>query len=403
MKEPVFYILISLVCLNTNAQVTKQWDLIVDAYKHNSSNYSTNTIPIETAILSNTDIVVVTQNNTFIKVNNQGEIIWKKDFKPKDRKQYNSLRILADNYDNIFLIKDEFIEKYDVNGNLIWINDFSKILNKDDLQIRAFTIDSNNNIYVSADIFYTKSIIAFKINAQGKLIWKKKIKQDIPSWHYLIRCKEILYHNDNVYILQHHYDSQISIINKLNSKGKKKEKYIFDYTIKQIKVFNDFIFTVGNTGSIQNDSIKIKKFNNNFVLTDSINFKLPRNISYSKEATKYLSFAITKEEYEKRYVTSYRVSDFILDSDDNFYIVGANNGQWVLKLDNKGALLDNQSIFNKKYHNYDKRVMDQGQVISSIRYCKGNIILTGLSSETDYSKKLFINNINLFLKVLKPE
>lgn len=393
MKRFLFHLLILSVVLNINAQVEQQWNLITDSYKHNSSNYAPNHPPIETTILSNHHIVTFTQNGTFMKIDSQGNSIWKKSLESSSRQ-----RILSDKDDNIFLIRGSIVEKYDSGGELIWSKDYSEKLRKNDLLLTAFTTDHEGNLYICANIFYTKSLLIFKTDTDGEVLWKKKIQQKIHSWHYLDECKEVLFHNDNIYALQYNYGRSGSKINKLTSNGKQLEKFNYNDKIKQVKAFNGFIYAVGNTGSSTNDQIKIKKFDKHFTLLDSIDFKLSRNVYYTEKAQLSLSFATTKEEFEKRNVTAYDVNDFIIDSKNKYQIVGSANGQWRIMLNENGKLLKDERIFDEKFYNHDNITTVKGQEISTIKFYKDTLLLSGISYENDDHEERFVNNINLFLK-----
>lgn len=393
MKRFLFHLLILSVVLNINAQVEQQRNLITDSYKHNSSNYAPNHPPIETTILSNHHIVTLTQNGTFMKIDSQGNSIWKKSLESSSRQ-----RILSDKDDNIFLIRGSKVEKYNSDGQLIFSKDYSDILRKKDLLLTAFTTDHEGNLYICANIFYTKSLLIFKTDTDGEVLWKKKIKQKIHSWHYLDECKEVLFHNDNIYALLYNYGRSGSKINKLTSNGKQLEKFNYNDKIKQVKAFNGFIYAVGNTGSSTNDQIKIRKFDKHFTLLDSINFELPRNVYYTEKAQLSLPFATTKEEFEKRNVTAYGVNDFIIDSKNKYQIVGSANGQWRIMLNENGKLLKDERIFDEKFYKYDNITTVKGQEISTIKFYKDTLLLSGISFENDNHEERSVNNINLFLK-----
>jgi len=405
MKKNLLFLFLTFIAFNSESQVTEDWEIAIDSYKHNSTNYSEDEPPIEFVVLSNSDIVVITQNETLAKLDSLGNLIWKKSFKPTGtlKYRYNTQRIEKDNHDNIYIIKDNLLEKYNSDGVSIWQKDFASLLNKKRLKLRAITTDKFNNLYFASDEFYKNKVYVFKINNDGKLQWKRKIKQKIKSWdNGTVPPKEIFCFSDNIYILQHSYDSKNSLINKFNSKGKKREEIIIGYKVANIKSSDSSLFTVGITNLYaKNDKIKILELDENLLKLDSIDYKLPRNIFYSKKAIRGSSQypPPTKEEYEKNNITSYRIEDFVIDSNNNFLIVGASsNKQWLIKLNQNGELLFNWDKENKAYFKYNNFATFHNQELSRIKIHNDKLLITGLIQEEDFGEERFIYNINLFIK-----
>ena len=112
-------ILILLLTFNVQGQISESWNLNIDTYTHDSSNYASKYPPIEIAEFSNGDNVVLSQNGTLIKLNSNGEIVWRNEIKTCAQQ-----RTLVNSNDEIIFSCGTQITKFDSNGEIIWNKDW---------------------------------------------------------------------------------------------------------------------------------------------------------------------------------------------------------------------------------------------------------------------------------------
>lgn len=174
MKK-ILNILILFLTFGVQGQISESWNLNIDSYTHNSSNYASKNPPIEIAEFSNKDRVILTQKGTLIKLNLQGEKIWQKEVLTCARQ-----RIIVDINDNIFLSCGSEITKFDLNGEVVWKKKYSSSFNKKYLTFDAL-ISDKDKIYLVGHFFYSKYICELLITTNGNVLWKTKFKQGVDS------------------------------------------------------------------------------------------------------------------------------------------------------------------------------------------------------------------------------
>ena len=186
------------------------------------------------------EILVSKGNKDFfiLKMDLNGKMVWVKQIKGVDYKGVNSI-VLGSNSD-IYLTgsfqgkvdfdpgpdtlylssiakSDIFIQKLDLDGNLIWIK---KISGMDEDSGNSITLDSRDNIIVtgnfwgkvdfdpSLDTFYLTpagddDIFILKLTAEGDFLWSKKIGGKSSDWGISIESDI----NDDLYLSGVFYDS----------------------------------------------------------------------------------------------------------------------------------------------------------------------------------------------------
>jgi hypothetical protein len=133
---------------------------------------------------------IYTIGNTLNKLDTNGQLIWKRQFKGD--------KIAFDNDNNIFLISkmntpnllvgattlinhggsDIILTKLDSNGIFLWAKNYGDSGND---EASEFCIDFQNNVYLQCKLFGLQGIQ--KISSTGALLWQKKIP-DATFWNY---------------------------------------------------------------------------------------------------------------------------------------------------------------------------------------------------------------------------
>lgn len=121
-------------------------------------------------------------NVVTLKYNPSGQLIWARRFDGLGNDDDFPVDIAVDNLNNVIVggittgintSLDYLILKYSNNGDSIWNRKYSGPGSNDDI-LSCITIDRNNNIYVSGDVFSSNSdILTIKYSSDGNIIWTK--------------------------------------------------------------------------------------------------------------------------------------------------------------------------------------------------------------------------------------
>ena len=390
----ISYLLLFFITLNTHSQINESWNLNIDSYTHSTTNYSTLNPPIEIAEFSNNDRAILTQNGRFLKINKNGLIEWQKKLATCSRQ-----RIIIDSNDNIILSCENKISCFDSFGVLKWEKDFKSIFNKEYQTIDALVSDSSNTIYLVGHFFHSKQIFQLAINEKGIVLWKNKFNQNVKDKNSFISPKEIILFDDKIYILAFDYSKSNTFIYSSNLNGKKSKEIQISYKIKKIKSDNEYLITIGHFNNL-NDKLIYTKFDKELNVITKSEYNLPRNLDYEK-SIRTTSSAIpnTKEDFEKDYITSYEINDFIILDSNNLLLVGnSSEEQWITNLNLNSGLTLNWHKNDDRYFNFKNKSSFHNYSIYSIIKNKNNYLISGICTEEDYQESKFIIYINLFTR-----
>jgi len=390
-------IIILLLTFSVQGQISESWNLNIDSYTHNSSNYATKSPPIEIAEFSNSDKIILSQNGTLVKINTIGKIIWRKGIKTCAQQI-----ILIDSNDNIIFSCGSKITKFDSNGEIIWNKDYSDSFNKKYLTFDAITSQSEN-LYVAGHFFHSKHICQLSIDENGNIRWKTKFKQDVDYEFSFLPPKQIVVFDDAIFVLAHHYTKSNSFIYSSNLKGKKRIEKHVHFKIKKIKLFKNSLFALGHLDNLK-DKLIFGEINKNLELLNISDFKLPRNIVYKKAIRSWATNPPTKEEFEKEHITGYDVNDFEFLDARNLLIVGkAYHKPWVLKLNLDEGINWSLDVKDDRYFNFNNEYTQHHYVLHSINKVENKYLVLGISEENDNQEDMFVNYINLFVREIIVE
>jgi len=390
-------ILIILLTFSVQGQISESWNLNIDSYTHNSSNYASKFPPIEIAKFSNGDNVVLSQNGTLVKSNANGEIVWRNEIKTCAQQ-----RILIDSNDDIIFSCGTEITKFDSNGEIIWNKDYSDTFNKKYLTFDAITSD-NENLYVAGHFFHSKHICQLSIDKNGNVLWKTKFKQDVDYEFSFLPPKQIVVFNNTIFVLSHHYTKSNSFIYSSNLKGKKRIEKRFHFKIKKLKLFNDSLFALGHLNNLK-DKLAFGEINKKLELSNISEFDLPRNFEYEKAIRSWATKPPTKEEFEKEYITAYDINDFEFLNSNSLLIVGNSYGKpWILNLDLDKGINWNWDTIDNRYFKFSNKYTMHYYVLHSIKKIGDDYLVSGISEEQDDQEDMFVNYINLFVRKIKVE
>ena len=393
----ILNILILLLTFSVQGQILESWNLNIDTYTHNSSNYASKYPPIEIAEFSNSDKIILSQNGALVKLNTNGEIVWRKEIKTCAQQ-----RILIDSNDNIIFSCGSEITKFALNGETIWSKDYSFTFNKKYLTFDAITSD-NEKIYVAGHFFHSKHICQLSIDKNGKVLWKTKFKQNVDYEFSFLPPKQIVIFNDAIFILAHHYSKSNSFLYSSNLKGKKRVEKQVDFKIKKLKSFKNSLFALGQLNNLK-DKLIIGKVDNNLELSNISEFGLPRNFDYEKAIRSWATKPPTKEEFEKEYITAYDVNDFEFLNSRNLLIVGNSYGKpWILKLDLDSGITWNWDISDNRYFKFSNRYTRHYYELYSINKVGNKYLVSGICEEQDDQEEMFVKYVNLFVREIEVE
>jgi hypothetical protein len=393
----ILNILILAMTFCVQGQISESWNLNTDTYNHNSSNYSSKYPPIEIVKLSNDNKVVLSQNGTLIKFNNNGEIIWQKKISNCFRQSLST-----DENDNIYLSCNSDITKLDSSGATIWKKDYSSIFTREYVTFDAITTH-DNKIYVAGHFTYSKYICQLAVDNDGTVLWKKSYRQNVNSEFNFLPPKQIIVHNESIYILAHEYYSfSKSILYCSDLNGKKRKKTWVNHKLKKLRSYNEFLFAVGQFDN-KNEKLILIKLNNDIEIIDKLEFSLPRKIEHNKSLRGYSSKP-TKKELEKKHFTTYKVNDFEFLNDNSLLVVGDSSKRpWIAKLDLKKGIIWNYDNNDKRYYKYNNEFTMHSYSLFSIDKVKDKYLISGISEEQDDHEEMFIRYINLFVREIELE
>ncbi len=390
-------ILILLLTFSVQGQISESWNLDIDTYTHNSSNYASKNPPIEIAQFSNNDKVILSQNGTLVKIDSKGETIWRKEISTCARQ-----RIIVDLKDNIIFSCGSEITKFDLNGKMVWNNDYASSFSKEYMTFDAITFDQDK-IYLAGHFFYSKYICQLAIDNDGTVLWKKSYRQNVNFEFDFLPPKQIIVHNESIYILAHeYYSSSKSVLYSSNLNGKKRKKTWINHKLKKLKSNKEFLFAVGQFDN-KNEKLIVIKFNNDIEIIDKLEFSLPRKIEHNKSLRGYSSKP-TKKDLEKKYFTTYKVNDFEFLNDKSLLVVGDSSKRpWIAKLDLKKGIIWNYDNNDKRYYKYNNEFTMHSYSLFSVDTVKDKYLISGISQEQDDHEEMFIRYINLFVREIELE
>lgn len=390
-------ILILLLTFNVQGQISESWNLDIDSYTHNSSNYASKFPPIETAEFSNGDFVVLSQNGSLARFKNSGSIIWKKEIKTCPQQ-----RILVDYNDDIIFSCGTEITKFDSYGKIIWNKDYSNTFSKKYLTFDAFTY-ANDKLYIAGHFFHSKHLCQLSIDKNGNVLWKTKFKQDVDYEFSFLPPKQIVVSNNSIFVLAHHYTKSNSFLYSTNLNGKKRIEKEINYKIKKIQLFENSVFTIGHLDNLK-DKIIFGKIDENLILSNISEFELPRNLEYNENSTGWASKPPTKEEFEKEYITAYDINDFVFFGEQNILVIGNSSGKpWILNLDLDNGITWNWDKFDNRYFKFKDKYTSRYNVLHSINKVGNNYLVSGIFEEQNDQEEMFVKYVNLFVREIKVE
>lgn len=393
----ILNIFILLLTFSVQGQISESWNLDIDTYTHNSSNYASKFPPIEIAEFSNNDRVVLSQNGTLIKLNSSGEIVWRNEIKTCAQQ-----RILIDSNDEIIFSCGTEITKFDSNGEIIWNKDYSGTFSKKYLTFDAITSDKGN-IYVAGHFFHSKHLCQLSIDKNGNLLWKTKFKQNVDYEFSFLPPKQIVVSNNTIFVLAHHYTKSNSFLYSSNLKGKKRIEKEINYKIKKIKLLDNSLFAIGHLDNLK-DKLIFGKIDESLKLSNISEFELPRNLEYNENSTGWASKPPTKEEFEKEYITAYDINDFIFLSNQNILVIGNSSGKpWILNLDLDNGINWNWDKLDNRYFKFKDKYTSRYNVLHSINKVGNNYLVSGIFEEQNDQEEMFVKYINLFVREIKVE
>lgn len=376
-------------------QIEENWNLDIDTYTHNSSNYSSNNPPIEIALLSNAEMIILTQNGTLAKVNSSGKLVWEKPVS-----KCSEQRIISDNNDHFYVSCENLIKKFDFHGNLIWKRDYSDIFNKDYLAVAALTIHEDT-LFVVGSFYYSRSFFLLSTDLNGKVLWKKKFKQKEKYNFEFIPPQEITIKDGYIYVLANTFAKSESYIYSTKIDGTKLKEKKFYFTIKKLKIHNNLIYVIGHLDNLK-DRLIIGEIDAHLNFNKISDFELPRNMIYEKAIRSFSSIPPPKDEFEKEYITSYEIGDVEFIDENNLLIVGTSYGKpWLINLNTIQGINWNLEITDNRYFQFNNVSTIQYYKLNTIKYINNKFLVTGISEEEDYREAGFLYFINLFLREIK--
>ena len=191
-------ILLLILTFSVQGQISESWNLDINNYTHNSSNYASKFPPIETAEFSNGDFVVLSQNGSLVRFKNSGIIVWKKEIKSCAQQ-----RVIIDLNDDIIFSCGTEITKFDSDGKIVWNKDYSNTFSKKYLTFDAITSE-NENLYIAGHFFHSKHLCQLSIDKNGNVIWKTKFKQDVDYEFSFLPPKQIVVFDDAISVSYTH-------------------------------------------------------------------------------------------------------------------------------------------------------------------------------------------------------
>jgi len=394
MKK-ILSILILFLIFGAQGQISESWNLNIDSYTHNSSNYASKNPPIEIAEFSNKDRVILTQKGTLTKLNTKGERIWKKEVLTCARQ-----RIIVDINDNIFLSCGSEITKFDLNGEVVWKKEYSSNFNKKYLTFDAL-ISDKDKIYLVGHFFHSKYIFQLLITTSGNVLWKTKFKQGVDYDFSFLPPKQIILNDGRIYILAYDYSKSNSFLYLSNLNGKKRKEIQIDYKIKKLKLKKGVLFAIGHLNNLK-DKLIFSKLDKELSMLEKSEFELPQNFDYEKAIRGWASSPPTKEIFEKKYITAYTINDFEFLDNQNILVVGDSYEKpWIAKVDLKKEIVWNWDNEDSRYFNFNNEYFQHYFSLYSINQIENRFIISGICEEEDYKESGFKKYINIFIREME--
>lgn len=390
-------ILIFLLTFSVQGQISESWNLDINTYTHNSSNYSQKIPPIEMAKFSNGENLVLSQNGTLAKINNNGEVVWRKELKVCAQQ-----RILIDTNNNIIFSCGSEITKFNSNGEIIWNKNYSDIFNKKYLTFDAISSDKDN-LYFVGHFFHSKNICQLSIDTNGKVLWKKKFKQDVDYGFSFLPPKQIVLFENRLYILAYDNSKSISFLYSSDLKGAKRKYKQLDFKIKNLKSKDNTLFVLGHFNNLS-DKLIFGKLDNNLNLIEKSEIELPRNYDYKKAMRSWATAPPTKEEFDKKYKTSYEVNNFEFENTQNILVVGDSYGKpWITKINLSKKMVWNWQNEDSRYYKFNNVYSQHNLSLFSIAKVGNQYLISGICEEEDYKESGFTKHINIFIREIEIE
>lgn len=382
---------------SVQSQISETWNLNINTYTHNSSNYSQKFPPIEMAKFSNGDNVVLSQNGTLAKIKTNGEIVWCKELKIGAQQ-----RILIDSNNNIIFSCGSEITKFNSNGEIIWNQDYSNKFDEKYLTLDAITSDKDN-LYVVGHFFHSKNICQLSIDTNGKILWKKKFKQDVYYEFSFLPPKQLVLFENRLYILAYDNSKSISYLYSSNLNGGKRKYKQLDFIIKKLKSKDNTLFALGHFNTLA-DKLIVGKLDNQLNLIEKSEIELPRNYDYKKAIRSWATVPPTKEEFDKKYITSYAVNDFVFENAHDILVVGNSYGKpWITKINLSNQMVWNWDNEDFRYYKFNNEYSQHNSSLFSIAKIGNHYLISGICDEEDYKESGFTKHINIFIREIKIE
>lgn len=349
------------------------------------------------AKFSNGDNVVLSQNGTLAKIKTNGEIVWRKELKTCAQQ-----RILIDSNNNIIFSCGSEITKFNSNGEIIWHKDYSNKFNKKYLTFDAITSDKDN-LYVVGHFFHSKNICQFLIDTNGKVFWKKMFKQEVDYEISFLPPKQIVLFENKLYILAYDNSKSISFLYSSNLNGEKRKYKQLDFIIKKLKSKDNSLFAIGHFNNLS-DKLIFGKLDNNLNLIEKSEIELPRNCNYKKAIRSWATIPPTKEEFDKKYITSYEVNDFEFENAQNILVVGDSYGKpWITKINLSEKMIWNWDNEDFRYYKFNNEYSQHNLNLFSIAKVENHYLISGICEEEDYKESGFTKHINIFIREIEIE
>ncbi|MCC1483340.1 hypothetical protein [Winogradskyella immobilis] len=395
MRKYIFYILITKIVFVSNAQVNEVWNFNVETYIHNTSYYHEKNLPIEIIKFNDQTYIILTQDKSLIKMNLSGDIIWKNEIS-----RCATQGIIKSDDESIMIICGKRLKKYNSDGGLVWEKDYTEILKDTHALINDITLGEDGIIYLVGHFWYQSSkIFISAIDIDGNIFWNEIFNQRNIESNSVIKPKEILINNDNIFILAQERAKNGSFLYTTDLFGKNRKEVGFQFEITKIKPYNNGLKTIGNSSGLK-DYLIITKFDDSLNILKHKTFKLPRNMVYEK-ATRFYSFKISKKKFYKTHETVYTVNDFQYVNDEELIVVGNSFGDpWIIKVNENSGILWNWAKKDNRYFKFDKKYTEHRYTYSTISKTGDDYILTGIATEKDNDEWLK-TYINLFFRKIK--
>jgi len=400
MNKTLLKLLLLFFTATLYGQFDETWNLTIDSYAPNTGILSIKPQPIAISYLSNTELVILTQNGSLLKTDSKGNVIWRKEVG-----NYHRQQIVVDSFNNIILSQGTKIRKYTSSGQLIWEQRYSSIFRKDYPTFSAIVLDSNDNIYVAGYFYdnHSKQILQANIDSDGEMIWKKTFEQkEIKGEYQLLTPEEIITSDGFLYMVCNNLFTS-TIIYKTDLKGEIREEIFVDHEVKSIKEYKGTMYTLG-IGYYNGDyNIRMFKLLEGKVKEKVFDYKLPINRTFQRERLVMDSLTNkVKMLYYDIPGVSFRLDDSTFDLKGDIFICGnSNKRMWIIKLDRQGNLVVNWESEDTTFYKFNNTWTQHYQNLSQIDLVDEHIIVAGLSTEEDYQESSFQNKINIFVKELK--